>query len=891
MPTQEKLKKRTSSCPSLGCSSCSLAECNDRQIPVSEIVGVTSVCPSDDVVSHVVTNVKDEKQYKTRFLYNKSVVPSQVDALLAARRHKCQVSNTNTIRSRVFGRTVKQTNAVSFHAGCVMSEVAHNDLGHPSVHSNKGVDHGAKCHDIDVVQNSPQKQTAIETPGFESKSPGFEPLISGFESCDCDTKLSMSGCAPGDVVIAEPSGQEFESSHVTDSAAPMYVGQKSSKLDNVSVGKSELTSSESLGPGFESGVKTGIITKSRPSVNAVTDEVNQLCPIYDVNNVGMEDKFVNTIIFANQGRTDFPQGVNTPIFNQWQSQVDFQFGFVPLGCQLMPSSVKTVNSHDYSPIEMHQMVRKTGKPNFLQARLPVASQLNVDKWQSLLTDYWDQQLLQLLQFGFPLDFNRGCPLKHEAGNHSSADEFPSDVDAYIEEECKFGALLGPFHLNPIENAHNSPFMTRHKPNSDRRRVIIDLSWPLGASVNSGIDKNTYLDAPFTLTFPTVDDITSELKRLGRGALLYKIDVSRAFRHVKVDPGDYDLLGLHWRHAYVDTCVPFGTRHGSQIFQRLSDAVRYIMRQRGFRVIDYIDDYVGFGVPSVARASFASLFELMQQLGLTVSDKKLVPPSTKVVCLGVLIDTENGTVSIPPEKLRQINDMVKEWLSKTTCTKRQLQSLLGLLLYVHKCVKPARAFLNRMLALLRSGHANQKIELTSDFRRDLRWFGKFLPLYNGISLYDHRPVDFTLELDACLTGLGGRWSKFVYHLPIVRGFMNFSIVHLEMVNILLAVRLFQVHWSGRKVLVKCDNEAVVSVLRSGRTRDPYLGACARNIWYVSALADIDLQYVHIRGVDNGVADLLSRWIGSPSDFSKLLSHIQDPVWVSVNEKLLDIDPEL
>ena len=174
----------------------------------------------------------------------------------------------------------------------------------------------------------------------------------------------------------------------------------------------------------------------------------------------------------------------------------------------------------------------------------MASQLDVDEWQSLLTDYWDQQLLQLLQFGFPLDFNRCCPLKHEVGNHSSADEFPSDVDAYIEEECKFGALLGLFDLNPIENAHSSPFMTRHKPNSDRRRVIIDLSWPLGVSVNSGIDKNMYLDAPFT--FSTVDDITSELKRLGRGALLYKIDVSHAFRHVKVDPGDYDLLGLSIR---------------------------------------------------------------------------------------------------------------------------------------------------------------------------------------------------------------------------------------------------------------------------------------------------------------------------------------------------------
>ena len=255
-----------------------------------------------------------------------------------------------------------------------------------------------------------------------------------------------------------------------------------------------------------------------------------------------------------------------------------------------------------------------------------------------------------------------------------------------------------------------------------------------------------------------------------------------------------------------------------------------MHQRGFRVIDYIDNYVGFGVPSVAHASFVSLFDLMKDLNLTISDKKLIPPSTQVVCLGVLIDTERGTVSIPPEKLCQINDMVKEWLTKKTCTKHQLQSLLGLLLYIHKCMKLARAFLNRMLALLRSG-------------RDLRWFGKFLLLYNGVSLHDHSPVDLTLELDACLTGLGGRWSNFAYHLPIVHGFMNWSIVHLEMVNILLAVRLFQVQWSGRKLLIRCDNEAGVSALRSGRTRDPCLGACARNIWYVSALADMDLHYAH------------------------------------------------
>ena len=98
-------------------------------------------------------------------------------------------------------------------------------------------------------------------------------------------------------------------------------------------------------------------------------------------------------------------------------------------------------------------------------------------------------------------------------------------------------------------------MTRPKPKSSRRRVIVDLSWPLGTSINAGIDKNSYLDGDFVLTFPTVDDITAELFKLGRGVHIYKVDVSHAFHHVKVDPGDFDLLGLEWNGHYMDTCIP------------------------------------------------------------------------------------------------------------------------------------------------------------------------------------------------------------------------------------------------------------------------------------------------------------------------------------------------
>ena len=96
------------------------------------------------------------------------------------------------------------------------------------------------------------------------------------------------------------------------------------------------------------------------------------------------------------------------------------------------------------------MVKLTGKPNFLQARIPIQPQLNIKAWEKALVGYWDRQLLELIKFGFPLDFNRACSLGQYTGNHSSANDFPEDIEAYLEEELAYGAILGPFEKNPIK---------------------------------------------------------------------------------------------------------------------------------------------------------------------------------------------------------------------------------------------------------------------------------------------------------------------------------------------------------------------------------------------------------------------------------------------------------
>ena len=160
----------------------------------------------------------------------------------------------------------------------------------------------------------------------------------------------------------------------------------------------------------------------------------------------------------------------------------------------------------------------------------------------------------------------------------------------------------------------------------------------------------------------MDHIFDYLKRLGPGALIYKVDISsRAFYHLRIDPGDLDLLGLHHGSYYLDGSLAFGFRHECFFFQKCSDAIRYIMKKFGYpNLLNYINDLIYIGLSSNIQASYDFLLQFLQDLGLEISYNKLVAPSKAIVCLGILVDTVNQTISIPPEKLQEIVKLCGSW---------------------------------------------------------------------------------------------------------------------------------------------------------------------------------------------------------------------------------------
>ena len=170
------------------------------------------------------------------------------------------------------------------------------------------------------------------------------------------------------------------------------------------------------------------------------------------------------------------------------------------------------------------------------------------------------------------------------------------------------------------------------------------------------------------------------------------------------------------------------------------------------------------------------------------------------------------MSISEEKLQEIYRECLNVSKKSIISKSNYQSLLGKLLYIQKCVKPARIFINRLLAVFRANSTLRKILLTDEFHRDIQWFLNFLPSYNGVSYIrkDHIDVEQSLYLDASLTGMGAVWRDRVYSTPIHNGSdLDLQIVHLEMLNIVIALRTLGYCWRHSVIKNFCDNLGVGS----------------------------------------------------------------------------------
>ena len=504
----------------------------------------------------------------------------------------------------------------------------------------------------------------------------------------------------------------------------------------------------------------------------------------------------------------------------------------------------------------------------IDAPIATVTPLVLDEFTRELAEYPSSKQRYVLD-GIRLGFHVGLEphrvsLRSRSSNMRSALDHAEVVDEYLSAELAAGRLAGPFNHPPIPSLQVSPFGVipkNHQPG--KWRLILDFSSPAGHSVNDGIPKD-----PYSLKYVTVDDAIRSLVDLGPGALMAKFDVKAAYRNIPIHPDDRYLLGMKWRDRfYVDLVLPFGLRSDPFIFNSVAEAVEWILVHNYLisPLFHYLDDYLTMGPPNSpqCQSHVDTAFQVFPRLGLPLHLEKCEGPSTILTFLGIELDSVQQLARLPPDKVDRILRLLQQWSRKKTCTRRDLESLIGSLHHACRVVVPGRTFLRRMIDLLCCfRHRDHPIRLNVDFHRDLQWWLSFFKEWNGVSFFLSPAVsplpDLVVSSDASGShGFGALWRtewfcSSWFFLP-----SRLSIAFLELVPIVVAAHLWGRAWFRLRVQFLCDNMAVVSVLNSGTSKSPDVMHLLRLLTLEACRHNFVCSAAHTPGRDNSAADALSR----------------------------------
>ena len=568
-------------------------------------------------------------------------------------------------------------------------------------------------------------------------------------------------------------------------------------------------------------------------------------------------------------------------------------------------------------------------PNYIGARVRLKhTTFNLENWRRHLIGYQNPEIIQYLEFGFPLGMEDNPTLIPAKANHGSAYQYYPWLDKFFTSGLLKGGVTGPCGSSPFEDAMIAPLMTAPKKPSDRRAVY-DATFG-SYSLNNSTPPDHYIGTKCVYSYPKIEDYRRIILKCGIGCFLWKRDLSRYYLQLPLCPVEYRRVGAVWRcFFFFFVGLMFGLRHSGLNGQRVTDAVTWIHRNLGleysavqqvpqpgsgacsselssstpsvknrethpalvtdldphrqqpYHSINYSDDLAG-AESSMERAvaAFKALGSLLVELGLKESEEKACGPATSMTYLGILFNTVDMTMSVPPEKLEEVRSDLEIWSRKTTAVKKDLQSILGKLFWISKVVRHSRAFMGRLLQQLRDMKdlpEKKKVILSEDCKKDILWWKTYLRDFNGVNamVNDEDILQSLQELmsspfhvcagDATLWGAGA-WFGSQYWSQEFPDFLKPTEipVHIkEFWTVIASCWQWGDSWSGQQVYIFCDNDSVIDTIVHQKPSNPDMLSLLREYLFVVCLKKFFPIPRKIDTKSNILADHISRRYDSSS----------------------------
>ena len=318
------------------------------------------------------------------------------------------------------------------------------------------------------------------------------------------------------------------------------------------------------------------------------------------------------------------------------------------------------------------------------------------------------KLVNGFRFGFDIGY-QGLKLRH-----SESRNLPFTVGNQtvlwnkLMKETRLGRVAGLYDQIPYDNYIQSPISLVPKDNGLQTHLIFHLSFDFkdGKSLNHHTPENLC-----SVKYRDLDEVVRSClyhARQGANPLWFgKSDARSAFRVLPLLPVCWKWLIMKAHDPrtgrmkyFVDKCLPFSASISCALFQEVSDAIRHILEHRTAHKIpdkrsinNYLDNFL-----FIARTMFLcnwlihQFLDLCNEIGMPINMDKTEWASQLIVFLGILLNGNTLTISVPEQKRDKALLMLRTILTQKKAKISQLQELCGFLNFLCKAVFAGRAFL-------------------------------------------------------------------------------------------------------------------------------------------------------------------------------------------------------
>ena len=402
----------------------------------------------------------------------------------------------------------------------------------------------------------------------------------------------------------------------------------------------------------------------------------------------------------------------------------------------------------------------------------------------------------------------------------------------------------PYFVNPFSVA-----VQRNK-----NRLILDCS-----------ELNKYIDVPHF----KYEDVSDGLNYFTKDCYMFSWDLKNGYHLVKIHEDFQKFLGFKFSHNGksfygVYTVGPFGLCDMPYLFTKIFRVLVRHWRSIGLSTIKFLDDGICF-VKTKDEGMIASdhIRKDLFCAGAYWSIKKSNwSPSQKCEWLGIVWNSEEGSIAAASHRVEKIRKTSNELLSNKSCHVKSLASFAGQINSLSVVVGNCCRLTTRcsQIAVASALSWDSSVTLSDNIGQEIRFWNDNIVNLNKRCFFVEKPPSLInlIESDASATGCGSilnnSEAKAARLFSDQEKSKHSTFRELEAVS--HAIKSFLPFISFSKVKLLVDNQAAARIIEVGSMKDD-LHIIAMEIFFLCLENGISLECEWIPRTLNEAADSASR----------------------------------